>query len=149
MSFKCIIQHVMLYLFFGKVNFSDIREHTFNVTYEKRFVGHSTNIGIQTVPSILRCAVESASQHACCSASFDSNRWRQKNEYYDHIALLYLETRRCRYQSIIFVCFYLSIAVVISIDYSDMGKSMQLFVCSVYITNTGQGRERSYNPTAR
>jgi hypothetical protein len=26
-------------------------------------------------------------------------------QYYDHIALLYLETRKCRYQSIIFVCF--------------------------------------------
>ena len=26
---------------------------------------------------------------------------------------------------------------------------MQLFVCSVYITNTGPRRERSYNPTAR
>ena len=26
---------------------------------------------------------------------------------------------------------------------------MQLFVCSVYITNTGQRRESSYYPTAR
>ena len=49
-----------------------------------------------------------------------------KNEYYDHIALLYLETRRCRYQSIICVCFYLYITVVIFIDYSDMGKMMDI-----------------------
>ena len=26
---------------------------------------------------------------------------------------------------------------------------MQLFVCSVYITNTGPRRERSYNPAVR
>jgi hypothetical protein len=49
-----------------------------------------------------------------------------KNEYYDHIALMYLETRRCRDQSIIFVCFYLYIVVVIVIDYSDMGKMMDI-----------------------
>jgi len=46
--------------------------------------------------------------------------------YYDHIALSYLETRRCRYQSMILVCFYLYIAVVIFIDYSDMGKMMDI-----------------------
>ena len=49
-----------------------------------------------------------------------------KNEYYDNIALLYLETGRCRYPSISFVCFYLCIAVVIFIDYSDMGKMMDI-----------------------
>jgi hypothetical protein len=27
--------------------------------------------------------------------------------------------------------------------------SLQLFVCSVYLTNTGRRRERSYNPTVR
>ena len=30
-----------------------------------------------------------------------------KSKYYDHIVLLYLESRRCRYRSIIFVCLYL------------------------------------------
>ena len=49
-----------------------------------------------------------------------------KNEYYDHIALLYLETRKCRYQSISFVCFYLYVAIVIFIDYSDMDKMMDI-----------------------
>ena len=29
-----------------------------------------------------------------------------KSKYYDHIVLLYLESRRCRHLSIIFVCFY-------------------------------------------
>jgi hypothetical protein len=32
-----------------------------------------------------------------------------KSKYYDHIVLLYLESRRCRYRSIIFACFYLYI----------------------------------------
>jgi hypothetical protein len=49
-----------------------------------------------------------------------------KNEYYDHIALLYLETRRCHYQSMIFRCVYLYVAVVIFVDYSDMGKMMDI-----------------------
>jgi hypothetical protein len=44
-----------------------------------------------------------------------------KSKYYDHIVLLYLESRRCRYWSIIFACFYLYITVVIFIDYSDIG----------------------------
>ena len=44
----------------------------------------------------------------------------------DHIALLYLETRKCRYQSISFVCFYLYVAIVIFIDYSDMDKMMDI-----------------------
>ena len=49
-----------------------------------------------------------------------------KNEYYDHISLLYFETRRCRYQSIIFVCFYLYVAVVNFMNYSDMDKMMDI-----------------------
>ena len=49
-----------------------------------------------------------------------------KNKYYDHITLLYLESRKCRYQSIIFVCFYLYVAVVNFIDYSDMAKMMKI-----------------------
>jgi hypothetical protein len=49
-----------------------------------------------------------------------------KSKYYDHIVLLYLESRRCCYRSIIFVCFYLYITVVIFIDYSDMGKMMDI-----------------------
>ena len=28
-----------------------------------------------------------------------------KSKYYDHIVLLYLESSRCRYRSIIFACF--------------------------------------------
>ena len=49
-----------------------------------------------------------------------------KSKYYDHIVLFYLESRRCRYRSIIFACFYLYITVVIFIDYSDMCKMMDI-----------------------
>ena len=49
-----------------------------------------------------------------------------KSKYYDHIVLLYLESRRCRYHSIIFVCFYLYVYVVNFIDYSDMDKMMDI-----------------------
>ena len=49
-----------------------------------------------------------------------------KNEYYDHIALLYLKTRRYRCESISFVCIYIYFAIVIVIDYSDMGKMMDI-----------------------
>jgi hypothetical protein len=37
-----------------------------------------------------------------------------------------LESRRCRYRSIIFACFYLYINVVIFIDYSDIDKMMDI-----------------------
>ena len=49
-----------------------------------------------------------------------------KRKYYDHIVLLYLESRRCRYLSIIFVCFYLHVTVVNFIDHSDMDKMMDI-----------------------
>ena len=49
-----------------------------------------------------------------------------KSKCYDHIVLLYLESRRCRYRSIIFACFYLHITVVIFIDYSDIDKMMDI-----------------------
>ena len=49
-----------------------------------------------------------------------------KSKYYDHIVLLYLESRRCRHLSIIFVCFYLYVTVVNFIDYSDMDKMMDI-----------------------
>ena len=49
-----------------------------------------------------------------------------KSKYYDHIVLLYLESRRCRYRSIIFVCFYLYVSVVNFIDYSDMDKMVDI-----------------------
>jgi hypothetical protein len=49
-----------------------------------------------------------------------------KSKYYGHIVLLYLESRRCRYRSIIFACFYLYITVVIFIDYSDIDKKMNI-----------------------
>jgi hypothetical protein len=65
-----------------------------------------------------------------------------KSKYYDHIVLLYLESTRCRYGSIIFACFYLYITVVIFIDYSDIDKMIrkmtehfrpELFDDSVYV----------------
>ena len=49
-----------------------------------------------------------------------------KSKYYDHLVLLYLESWRCRYRSIIFACFYLYITVVIFIDYSDIDKMMDI-----------------------
>jgi hypothetical protein len=49
-----------------------------------------------------------------------------KSKYYDHIVLLYLESRRCHYRSIIFVCFYLYVSVVNLIDYSDIDKMMDI-----------------------
>jgi len=72
MSFKCIRQHVMLSVLFRIVNSSNVTDYKFNIAYEKRIVGQSTNIGIHTVSSLLRCATQCASQHACCSASFDN-----------------------------------------------------------------------------
>jgi hypothetical protein len=47
-------------------------------------------------------------------------------KYYDHIVLLYLESRRCRYRSIIFACFYLYVSVINLIDYSDIDKMMDI-----------------------
>ena len=47
----------------------------------------------------------------------------KQKEYYDHIALLYLETRRCRYQ------FYLNVPVVISVDYPYMNKMIDNDKC--------------------
>ena len=49
-----------------------------------------------------------------------------KSKYYDHIVLLYLESRRCRYRSIVFVCFYLYVSVVNLIDYSDIYKTIDI-----------------------
>ena len=49
-----------------------------------------------------------------------------KCKYYDQIVLLYLESRRCRYRSIIFACFYLYVFVVNLIDYSDIDKMMDI-----------------------
>ena len=72
MSFKCIRQHAMLSLFLGIVHSSDVTDYIFNIKYEKRIAGHSTNIAIQVVPSILQCVIQCVSQHMCCSASFDS-----------------------------------------------------------------------------
>jgi hypothetical protein len=60
------------------------------------------------------------------------------SKYYDHIVLLYLESRRCRYRSIIFVCFYLYVSVVNFTDYSDMDKMMFYAILSIlYIDKTG------------
>jgi hypothetical protein len=73
MFFKCIRQRAMLSLFFGIVHSSDVTDYNFNIKYEKRIAGHSTNIAIPAVPSILQCAIDCVSQHMCCSASFDSN----------------------------------------------------------------------------
>jgi hypothetical protein len=52
-----------------------------------------------------------------------------KSNYYDYIVLLYLESRRCRYRSIIFLCFYLYVSVVNFINYSDMDKMMDNDKC--------------------
>jgi hypothetical protein len=49
-----------------------------------------------------------------------------KSKYYDHIVVLYLESRRCRYRSIIFACFYLYVSVVNLIDYSDIDNLMDI-----------------------
>ena len=49
-----------------------------------------------------------------------------KSKYHDHIVLLYLESRRCRYRSINFVFFYLYVSVVNLIDYSDIDKMMDV-----------------------
>jgi hypothetical protein len=49
-----------------------------------------------------------------------------KTKYYDHIVLVYLESRRCLYRSIIFVCFYLYVYVVSLIDYSDIDNMMDI-----------------------
>ena len=49
-----------------------------------------------------------------------------ESKYYDHIVLLYLESRKCRYRSIIFVRFYLYASVVNLIDYSDIDKMMDI-----------------------
>jgi hypothetical protein len=76
--------------------------------------------------------------HSHCRQRAPEKRFRQNpvmsaqhvttktNEYYDHIALFYLETRRCRYQWISFACFYLYVAVVIFINYPDMDKMMDI-----------------------
>jgi hypothetical protein len=50
-----------------------------------------------------------------------------KSKYYDHIVLLYLESRRCRYRSIIFVCFNLYVSVFSLIDYLDTDKIMDIY----------------------
>ena len=73
MSFKCIRQHAMLSLFLGIVHSSEVADYLFNIEYEKRIAGHSTNIALHIVPSTLLCAIECISQHMCCCASFDSN----------------------------------------------------------------------------
>ena len=50
-----------------------------------------------------------------------------KSKYYDHVVLLYLESRRCRYRSIIFVCVYLYVSVVNLIDIDiDIDKMMDI-----------------------
>ena len=49
-----------------------------------------------------------------------------KSKYSDHIVLLYLESSRCRFRSIIFVCFYLYVSVVTLIDYSAIDKMMDI-----------------------
>jgi hypothetical protein len=73
MSFKCIRQHAMLSLFLGIVHSSEVADDHFNIEYEKRIAGHSTNIALHIVSSTLHCAMECVSQHMCCCASFDSN----------------------------------------------------------------------------
>ena len=73
MSFKCIRQHAMLSLFLGTVYSSEVADYHFNIEYEERIAGNSTNIALHIVPSKLHCAITCVSQHMCCCASFDSN----------------------------------------------------------------------------
>ena len=49
-----------------------------------------------------------------------------KSKYYDHLVLLYLESRRYRYRPIILVYFYLYGTVINFIDYSEMDKMMDI-----------------------
>ena len=73
MSFKCIRQHAMLFLFLAIVHSSEVADYHFNIEYEKCIGGHSTNIALHIVSSTLHCAMECASKHMCCCASFHSN----------------------------------------------------------------------------
>ena len=76
---------------------------------------------------LIHCRQRVPAENVSSGSGYFSSAWlTTKNEYYDHIALLYLKTRRCRCQSISFVCIYLYFAVVIFIDYSDMGKLMDI-----------------------
>ena len=73
MSFKCIRQHAMLSLFLEIVHSSEVADDHFNIEYEKRIAGHSTNIALHIVSSTLHCPMECVSQHMCCCASIYSN----------------------------------------------------------------------------
>ena len=55
------------------------------------------------------------------SSAWFSYRWRQQKWVLWSYSIIV-----CRYQSIMFVCFYLYVAVVIFIDYSDMDKMMDI-----------------------
>ena len=85
----------------------------------------------RVVPSVRHCRQRAPVGNALSSSGtsqigmFDIQA-TTKSKYYDHIVLLYLESRRCRYRSIIFACFYLYITVVIFIDYSDIDKMMDI-----------------------
>jgi hypothetical protein len=61
-----------------------------------------------------------------CDFNCSKSKTIHGSKYYDHIVLVYLESRRCRYRSIILACFYLYITVVIFIDYSDIDKMMDI-----------------------
>ena len=82
-------------------------------TWVIRFSCHWFNIPLSSKSSDWTCFV----RLRLCHLSMIDMQLTTKNEYYDHITLLYLETRRYHYQSIIFVCLYLYFAVVIFIDY--------------------------------
>jgi hypothetical protein len=86
---------------------------------------------VSFVTDIIHCrqrapvGIDLSSSGRCQSGMFDIQA-TTKSKYYDHIVLLYLESRRCRYRSFIFACFYLYITVVIFIDYSDIDKMMDI-----------------------
>jgi len=71
-----------------------------------------SNLNLYFDFSIIHCHQRAPVKMFCqllvISAWLTYNRRWQKNKYYDHIALLYLETRRCRYQSIT-CCLFLPI----------------------------------------
>ena len=85
----------------------------------------SQNEGIPTVVKELRSKLFCHLPVQVNQGMFDIQA-TTKSKYYDHIVLLYLESRRCRYRSIIFVCFYLYVSVVNLIDYSDIDKMMDI-----------------------
>ena len=65
-------------------------------------------------------------QHGTKDVSTHNRATQHGTKDVSTLVLLYLESRKCRYRSIIFVCFYLYVPVVNLIDYSDIDKMMDI-----------------------